>query len=277
MKRTIRLGHSPDPDDAFMFYALANELIDCGPFQFEHVLEDIESLNRRALHGDLEITAVSIHAYPKVAEKYALLGSGGSMGDNYGPLVVAREDLRISELSSTEIAVPGKMTSAFLALTLAIGDFPYRVVPFDQIIEKVEAGEVSAGLIIHEGQLTYGRAGLHKVIDLGEWWSTRTDGLPLPLGGNCVRRDLGAETISHLSRILRESIQYSLSHRQQAVSHALAYGRGLNNALADRFIGMYVNEYTVDYGSKGRQAIARFLSEGVAAGLVTDGYPLEFA
>ena len=276
MSQLVRLGHSPDPDDAFMFYALATGKIDSGPFRFKHILEDIESLNRRALVGELEITAISIHAYPKVSQPYALLGSGGSMGDNYGPLVVARREMTMDELRVVTIAIPGVMTSAFLALTLALGKFSYRVLPFDQIIEAVSAGDVEAGLIIHEGQLTYARAGLKSILDLGKWWHARTEGLPLPLGGNCVRRDLGETTIRELSRILRESITYSLTHREEAVAHALAYGRGLDTPLADRFIGMYVNDYTVDYGPRGREAIRRFLTDGQKAGLVTDPYTLEF-
>ncbi len=275
-KQTIRLGHSPDPDDAFMFYALARNLIDCGPFEFEHVLNDIETLNRRAKKGELEITAVSIHAYPGVSDKYALLGSGGSMGDNYGPIVVALQEMPVEKLSSLKIAIPGEMTSAFLALRLAIGEFDYQVVPFDEIIESVTAGKVDAGLIIHEGQLTYAKSGLKNILDLGVWWNKRTGGLPLPLGGNCVRRDLGQESIRDLSRILKESIQYSLDHRDEAVAYALDFGRGLDIPLADRFIGMYVNDYTLDYGSSGREAIRRFLSEGAEAGFISEKYDLEF-
>ncbi|MCH9030698.1 MAG: ABC transporter substrate-binding protein [candidate division Zixibacteria bacterium] len=281
MKTHIRLGHSPDPDDAFMFYALAKQKIDPGEFTFEHVLEDIESLNHRAERGELEVTAISIHAYPKVAHLYALLGSGGSMGDNYGPMVVARENFRIEELSDAKnnmkIAVPGTMTSAFLALTLAIGEFKYEVTPFDKIISEVSEGKVDVGLIIHEGQLTYAKSGLKKILDLGEWWNKHTNGLPLPLGGNCVRRDLGKEKISRLSAKLRESIQFSLDNRAEAAEYALEFGRDLSLELADKFIGMYVNDYTIDYGSKGREAIKRFLTDGETAGLITDKYELDFA
>lgn len=275
-KQTIRLGHSPDPDDAFMFYALAKNLIDCGPFEFEHVLNDIETLNRRAKKSELEITAVSIHAYPGVSDKYALLGSGGSMGDNYGPMVVALQEMPVEKLSSLKIAIPGEMTSAYLALRMAIGEFEYQVVPFDQIIESVVAGKIDAGLIIHEGQLTYAKSGLKNILDLGVWWNKRTGGLPLPLGGNCVRRDLGQKAIRELSRILKESIQYSLDHRDEAVAYALEFGRGLDMPLADKFIGMYVNDYTLDYGSSGREAIRRFLAEGAEAGFISEKYNLEF-
>jgi len=275
-KMHIRLGHSPDPDDAFMFYALAKNLIDSGEFEFEHVLNDIETLNQRALKGELEITAVSIHAFPGIADKYALLGSGGSMGDNYGPMVVRKDACDVSDLKDMTIAIPGLKTSAFMALKLAIGEFKHEVVPFDEIIPAVAEGKVDAGLIIHEGQLTYGHNGLHSILDLGVWWHQKTNGLPLPLGGNCVRRDLGAERIRELSRILKESIQYSLDHREEAVAYALEFGRGLDVPLADKFIGMYVNEYTLDYGDKGREAIRLFLREGEAAGMIHESYTLDF-
>lgn len=275
-KQTIRLGHSPDPDDAFMFYALAKNLIDCGRFAFEHVLDDIESLNRRAQEGELEITAVSIHAYPEVSGRYALLGSGGSMGDNYGPMVVTREEVSVDKIPTLKIAVPGEKTSAFLALRLAVGEFDYQVVPFDRIIESVTDGKVDAGLIIHEGQLTYATSGLKNILDLGVWWNKHTGGLPLPLGGNCVRRDLGQQSIRELSRILKESIQFALDHRAEAVSYALEFGRGLDIPLADKFIGMYVNDYTLDYGPRGREAIKRFLSEGAESGLISENYNLDF-
>ncbi len=275
-KTHIRLGHSPDPDDAFMFYALAKGLIDSGEFEFEHVLDDIETLNQRAKNGELEITAVSIHAFPGIADKYALLGSGGSMGDNYGPMVVCKEQKTIEELSEMVIAVPGLKTSAFLGLKLAIGTFRYKVVAFDEIINEVTSGAVDAGLIIHEGQLTYAQSGLKSVLDLGVWWNKKTNGLPLPLGGNCVRRDLGDEKIRELSRILKESIQYSLDHREEAVAYALEYGRGLDIPLADKFIGMYVNDYTLDYGADGREAIRLFLQEGEAAGMISETYKLDF-
>jgi 1,4-dihydroxy-6-naphthoate synthase len=241
------------------------------------VLEDIESLNKRAVNGELEITAVSIHAYPGVSGKYALLGSGGSMGDNYGPMVVSTKDYTVADLNDITIAVPGLKTSAFMGLTLAIGKFNHIVLPFDEIIEAVAEGKVDAGLIIHEGQLTYSKAGLKNILDLGVWWNKRTGGLPLPLGGNCVRRDLGEENIRELSRILKESIEYSLAHRDEAVAYALEFGRGLDTPLADKFIGMYVNDYTIDYGDSGREAIRRFLKEGEEIGLITESYTLDFA
>lgn len=275
-KQLIRLGHSPDPDDAFMFYALAKELIDTGPFAFEHVLQDIESLNQLALKGELEVTAVSIHAYPSVSDKYALLGSGGSMGDNYGPMVVSPKKLTVADLSNITIAIPGLKTSAFLALQMAIGTFKYVVTPFDEIISSVNSGKVEAGLIIHEGQLTYSQSGLHSILDLGVWWNKRNNGLPLPLGGNCVRRNLGEEKIRLLSGVLKQSIQYSLDHRQEAVDYALQFGRGLNTNLADKFIGMYVNDYTLDYGPKGREAIKLFLAEGEKLGAISESYTLDF-
>ncbi len=275
-KTHIRLGHSPDPDDAFMFYALAKGLIDSAGFEFEHVLDDIETLNQRALKGELEITAVSIHAFPGIADKYALLGSGGSMGDNYGPMVVCTEQKTVEDLNSMTIAVPGLKTSAFLALKLAIGTYKYKVIPFDEIIPAVTSGEVDAGLIIHEGQLTYAQSGLKSVLDLGVWWNKKTSGLPLPLGGNCVRRDLGEQKIRDLSRVLKESIQYSLDHREEAVAYALEFGRGLDIPLADKFIGMYVNDYTLDYGADGREAIRLFLQEGEAAGMISESFKLDF-
>jgi len=275
-KTHILLGHSPDADDAFMFYALAKGLIDSGEFEFEHVLNDIETLNQRALKGELEITAVSIHAFPGIADKYALLGSGGSMGDNYGPLVVCPEQVSVDKLNEMTIAIPGLKTSAFMALRLAIGEFKPEVIPFDEIIPAVTKGKVDAGLIIHEGQLTYAHSGLKSILDLGVWWNQKTNGLPLPLGGNCVRRDLGDDKIRKLSRILNESIQYSLDHREEAVAYALEFGRGLDVPLADKFIGMYVNDYTLDYGEKGREAIRLFLQKGEAAGMIHEQYTLDF-
>jgi len=219
---------------------------------------------------------VSIHAFPGIADKYALLGSGGSMGDNYGPMVVCKKQCDESALNNMTIAIPGLKTSAFMALKLAIGEFKHEVVPFDEIIPAVTDGKVDAGLIIHEGQLTFGHSGLHSILDLGVWWNQKTNGLPLPLGGNCVRRDLGEEKIRELSRILKESIQYSLDHREEAVAYALEFGRGLDVPLADKFIGMYVNEYTLDYGDKGREAIRLFLKEGEAAGMIHESYTLDF-
>ena len=265
----VRIGHSPDPDDAFMYYAIAKGLVDTGPRPVEQVLEDIESLNRRALAGELEVTAVSIHAYAHLADRYALMPCGASMGDGYGPIVVARTSFPCEQLRSRTIAIPGTLTSAYLALRLFLGvDVDVRVVPFDRILDEVAEGRVDAGLVIHEGQLTFGRMGLHKIADLGLWWREHTGGLPLPLGGNVVRKDLGPETMRALTRMYRDSIAYALSHRAEALAYAKAFGRGLDDGTNDRFVGMYVNELTLDYGDRGRRAIARFLEEGAAAGIV---------
>jgi 1,4-dihydroxy-6-naphthoate synthase len=265
----IRLAHSPDPDDAFMFYGLACGAVDPGPYRFEHVLEDIQTLNERAQRGEYEVTALSIHAYPYVHDKYALTSCGSSMGDNYGPMVVARNALTTEQLRGRTIAVPGLMTTAYLTLQLLLGKdaFTPRVVMFDQIPDEVAAGRVDAGLLIHEGQLTYPKYGLHLVVDLGVWWQQRT-GLPLPLGGNAIRRDLGPEHCRAIARLIRASIQYGLAHRAAAVNHAQQFGRGLDTKLADRFVGMYVNEWTLDYGDRGRDAVRQLLAEGAAAGLV---------
>lgn len=275
--RRARVGHSPDPDDAFMFYGIASGAVATDPYEIEQVLEDIESLNRRAVAGELEVSAVSIHAYAHLTERYALMACGASMGDGYGPSVVARSRMTVGDLSRATVAVPGTMTSAFLALRLLLDrDFTFRVVPFDRILETVEAGEADAGLIIHEGQLTYSRHDLALVADLGAWWSERTGGLPLPLGGNVVRKDLGPEGMRRLTAILRASIDYGLDHRKEALDYAMEFGRGLDRALTDRFVGMYVNDLTRDYGTRGRRAIERFLDEGRAAGLVPAGTPVEF-
>ena len=277
----LRLGHSPDPDDAFMFYALAQDppLIDSGPYRFEHVLQDIQTLNDRATRGELEITAISIHAYPYVADKYYLTSCGSSMGDKYGPMVVAREPMTLEQLKDKRIAIPGKLTTAFLALQLCIGKageaFDYDVVHFDEIPARVRDGKADAGLIIHEGQLTYKSLGLHLVVDLGAWWHEKTD-LPLPLGGNCIRRDLGRTVCQEVTDVLKRSIQYSLEHRPRAVEYALKFGRDLNRELADRFVGMYVNDWTLDYGPRGREAIAKLLGEGARAGLVPEVGNIEF-
>jgi 1,4-dihydroxy-6-naphthoate synthase len=268
----IRLGHSPDPDDAFMFWALAEGRIDTRGFEFEHVLNDIQTLNEWALEGRLEVTALSLHAYPFVQERYVLLPHGASMGSGYGPIVVAREPLSLDDV---EIAVPGKMTTAFLALRIAIGDFRYREVPFDQILDEVQDGRADAGLLIHEGQLTYGSAGLVKVLDLGEWWKKET-GLPLPLGVNVARRDLGPETLQRLSAVLRDSIEAGLENREEAMVYALRFGRGLDTALADRFVGMYVNELTQDYGEEGRAAVRELLRRGEEIGVFTAPVEVEF-
>jgi 1,4-dihydroxy-6-naphthoate synthase len=275
-KRLITVGHSPDPDDAFMFYALAHDKIDTGPLQFRHELQDIETLNRRALRGELEVTAVSIHAYAYLLEKYALLPSGCSMGDRYGPMVVARKPLSVNELKSRRIAVPGTLTTAFLTLRLLLGsDFAYEVVPFDQIISAVAEGKFEAGLIIHEGQLTYQNQGLHLIVDLGVWWQEKT-GLPLPLGGNVVRRDLGDDTMRLISKLLKQSIQYSLDHRRDALQYALNYARDMDMALADKFVGMYVNEWTLDYGPRGKQAVTRLLDEAHRAGIIPQPVAVTF-
>src|SRR5580704_15591252 len=261
-KQKLRLGHSPDPDDAFMFYGLAKNLIDSGPYRFEHVLQDIQTLNQRARKGELEITAISIHAYPYVADKYALTSCGSSMGDKYGPMVIATKPLKISDLKGKTIAIPGELTTASLTLQLCLGNggsaFKPIVVHFDQIPAYVRDGKADAGLIIHEGQLTYERLGLHLVVDLGQWWDQQT-GYPLPLGGNCIRKDLGRPGMDEVTDILKESFQFSLDHRKAAVDYSLAFGRDLDGALADRFVGMYVNNWTLDYGPRGRAAISLLL------------------
>lgn len=275
-KRLITVGHSPDPDDAFMFYALAHDKLDTGDLQFRHVLQDIETLNRRALRGELEVTAISIHAYASLLDKYALLPSGCSMGDRYGPMVVARRSLTIEQLKTARIAVPGTLTTAFLTLRLLLPDgFSFEVLPFDRILGAVAEGQFDAGLIIHEGQLTFQNQGLYLVVDLGVWWQERT-GLPLPLGGNVVRRDLGTQTMRTISRLLKESIRYSLDHRDAALEYALQYARDMDKSLADRFVGMYVNEWTLDYGERGREAVRRLLAEGHRAGIISDPVDVEF-
>jgi len=275
-KRLITVGHSPDPDDAFMFYALAHDKLDTGELQFRHVLQDIETLNRRALKGELEVTAISIHAYASLLDKYALLPSGCSMGDRYGPMVVAHKPLTIEQLKSARIAVPGTLTTAFLTLRLLLPDgFTYEVLPFDHILGAVAEGRFDAGLIIHEGQLTFQNQGLHLVVDLGVWWQEKT-GLPLPLGGNVVRRDLGLPTMRTISRLLKESIRYSLDHRDAALEYALQYARDMDKSLADRFVGMYVNEWTLDYGERGREAVRRLLQEGYRAGVIPNPVNVEF-
>jgi 1,4-dihydroxy-6-naphthoate synthase len=272
----ITVGHSPDPDDAFMFYALAHDKIDTGDLRFRHELQDIETLNRRALRGELEVTAVSLHAYAHLLDKYALLPSGCSMGDRYGPMVVAREKLNLDQLKTLKLAVPGTLTTAFLALRLLLGkDFAYDVLPFDRIIQAVADGRYDAGLIIHEGQLTFQNQGLKLVVDLGVWWQEWT-GLPLPLGGNVVRRDLGGATIREISRLLKESICYSLAHRSEALDYALQYARDMDKSLADRFVGMYVNDWTLDYGPRGREAVRRLLAEGHKAGVIPKPVDVQF-
>lgn len=274
--KTLTLGHSPDPDDAFMFYAMAEDKIDTRGWKFEHILQDIQTLNERAQREELDISAVSIHAFAYIADKYALLSCGASMGDNYGPMVVAREDIPLADLTAKKIAIPGTMTSAYMALRLAIGDFEYEVVPFDQIMEGVVEGKYEAGLLIHEGQLTYGANGLKLILDLGVWWNER-HGLPLPLGGNVVRRALGEEAIREIAQIMRESIRYSLEHRDVAVKHSMQWGRGLDQALADEFVGMYVNDLTLDYGEAGRKSVELFLTEAAEAGIIPAKPELVFA
>jgi len=280
-KQLIRVGHSPDPDDAFMFYALANGRIDTGDYEFQHELVDIETLNRRAFKAKLELTALSIHAYAFLHDKYILCTCGASMGDGYGPMVVAAQPMDVGDLARRVIAVPGKLTSAYLALRLCIGqDFACIEVPFDQIIPAVVAGEydsqaIDAGLIIHEGQLTFGQQNLKLVVDLGRWWLERT-GLPLPLGANAVRKNLGTETVRDIQRLLKESIVYGLAHRDDALRHALRYGRDLNAKQADEFVGMYVNDWTLDFGERGRRAVAEFLTQGHAAGVLPELVVPEF-
>ena len=271
----IRLGHSPDPDDAFMFWALASGEVDARGFEFEHVLRDIQTLNEWAREGRLEVTALSAHAYPFVQDRYVLLPHGASMGSGYGPIVVAREALTPERLREVEIAVPGELTTAFLVLRLHLGDFRYRVVPFDEILPTVARGGADAGLLIHEGQLTYAAEGLVKCVDLGEWWLLET-GLPLPLGVNAARRDLGAERLADLSAVLRESIEAGLANREEAMRYALGFGRGLDVELADRFVGMYVNELTCDYGEEGRRAVAELLRRGHEIGAFPEPIAVEF-
>ena len=282
--RIYTLGHSPDPDDAFMFYAMAEHKIDLRGYQFEHRLEDIQTLNERALRGELDISAISIHAYAYVSDRYALLSCGASMGDGYGPMLVATETSAPTTSAPNElrdwlrgrpIAVPGKMTSAYLALQLFLGEFDYVVVPFDQIFAAVKAGRAATGLIIHEGQLTYAAAGFKKLLDLGAWWKAKTS-LPLPLGGNVLRRNLAPEVRRDLAQIIRESIDYGLAHRDAAVRHSLPYARDMDAALAGEFIDMYVNDFTRDYGETGRAAIREFLRAGSERGFVPDPGEVEF-
>ncbi len=274
-RRTIRVCHSPDSDDAFMFYALAEGKVDTGNLAYVHELQDIESLNQRALRGELEVTAVSIHAYAYLADRYALLPHGASMGDRYGPKLVAREPLSRPDVRGKRIAIPGPMTSAYLALRLYEPDFTAVPTPFDRIEDAVVNGDVDLGLLIHEGQLTYGEGGLHLVVDMGEWWYEET-GLPLPLGGNVVRKDLGPELIGRISRHLRESITYGLEHRTGALDHAMQYARGLDRGKADTFVGMYVNHWTLDYGDRGRQAVRLLLERGATAGVIDRRVHVEF-
>jgi 1,4-dihydroxy-6-naphthoate synthase len=276
MRRTIRVAHSPDSDDAFMFYGLAAGHIDTGDLEFIHELQDIETLNRRALAAELEVTAVSIHAYAYLTDNYALLPHGASMGDGYGPRIVAREPMRPEEIKGKKIAIPGTMTSAYLALKLFQPEIETVTVPFDEILEYVAAGNADAGLIIHEGQLTYPEAGLHLIVDLGEWWGEQTGGLPLPLGGNVIRRDLGDELTRRVSKLLRDSIAYSLEHRAAGLAHAKQYSRGLEDAQTDEFVGMYVNARTLDYAPDARRSVQLFLDRGFEAGLIPHRVQVEF-
>jgi 1,4-dihydroxy-6-naphthoate synthase len=275
MTRTIRVAHSPDSDDAFMFYALAEGKIDTEGITYVHELQDIESLNQRALRGELEVTAVSIHAYAYLADRYALLPHGASMGDRYGPRLVAREPMTRAGVKGKRIAIPGPLTTAYLALKLFEPDFVPVPTPFDQIEDAVVDSQVDLGLLIHEGQLTYAERGLHLVADMGEWWY-QTTGLPLPLGGNVVRKDLGGELVETISRHLRASIAYGLEHRTKALDHAMQYARGLDRGKADEFVGMYVNDWTLDYGARGREAVRQLLARGVDEGVITRRVEVEF-
>ncbi|MGF1678162.1 MAG: MqnA/MqnD/SBP family protein [Candidatus Methylacidiphilales bacterium] len=268
----LTLGHSPDPDDAFMFYALAEHRIETGPYRFQHILQDIQTLNERAHREELDITAVSIHAFAHLTDRYALLASGASMGDNYGPMLVGSRAYTQEELCQVRIAIPGKLTSAFLALQLFLErnaeNLQLVVVPFDEIFSALERGEADVGLLIHEGQLTWHQHGLVLSRDLGQWWFEETGGLPLPLGGNVIRKSFSPSMKHEIADLLKASIQYGLDHRRDAVLHSLPLGRGLDEAAADRFIGMYVNDLTVDYGERGRRAVREFLHRGHLAGLI---------
>ena len=275
MTTTIHVAHSPDSDDAFMFYALAEGKIDTEGLRYVHELQDIETLNRRALRGELEVTAVSIHAYAYLADRYALLPHGASMGDRYGPRLVAREPMSGSEIRGKRVAIPGTLTTAYLALRLFEPEFEPVVIPFDEIEDAVVGGKADVGLLIHEGQLTFGDKGLHLILDLGEWWFGET-GLPLPLGGNVVRKDLGDELTQKISRHLRDSIAYGLNHRGAALDHSMQYARGLARDRADTFVGMYVNDWTLDYGERGRRAVSQLLQRGVAAGIIDRPVSVEF-
>ena len=305
-RQLIRVGHSPDPDDAFMFHALANDKIDTGRYQFTHQLQDIETLNRRALKGELELTAVSLHGYAYMTDTYAICACGASIGDNYGPMVVARQPGTVADLKGKTIAVPGTLTTAFLSMQLwlgqaglkavpkdgkpespsaaqpsilnpqpPLGTVEYVVVPFDEILNVVERGEVDAGLIIHEGQLTYHTQGLTLIEDMGVWWMRET-GLPLPLGGNAIRKNLGQSAMEEVTALLKQSIEYGLKHRQEALTYAMQYGRDLDRAKSDKFVGMYVNDWTIDFGSRGREAVALLLQRGYEAGIIPNPVKLEF-
>ena len=274
--REITVAHSPDSDDAFMFYGMATNKVRVPGVKFTHTLCDIETLNRKALEGFYDITAISFHAYPYIQDKYTLMPSGGSVGEGYGPMIVASRTIAPDELAEVKIAVPGTMTTAYLALKLYAPDVITEVVPFDQIIPRVLEGKYQAGLIIHEGQLTFDRAGLHRIVDMGKWWREKT-GMPLPLGGNAIRRDLGAELINACCGALRDSIQYALDHREEALQYAMQFARDLDPQLADRFVGMYVNQRTLDYGKDGREAIVKLLEMGYEAGIIPHKPNVAFA
>jgi 1,4-dihydroxy-6-naphthoate synthase len=271
----ITIAHSPDSDDAFMFYGLAKGGVPTGDLEVAHVLADIETLNQHAREGRHEVTAISFHAYPHVADKYALMPCGGSIGDGYGPLLVAREPLDPKAVAGKTVAVPGTLTSAYLALRLFAPGVATRVVPFDRILDEVREGRAEVGLIIHEGQLTYGGQGLVKVLDLGAWWKDET-GLPLPLGGNAVRRDLGPDLMARLTRLVRETVRHSLAHRREALEYAMTFARGMDPAVADRFVGMWVNDMTLEMGERGRRAVQLFLDRGFEAGVVPRRVALDF-
>jgi 1,4-dihydroxy-6-naphthoate synthase len=275
-QQRITVAHSPDSDDAFMFFGLASGNVETGGIEVDQVLADIETLNRAAFEGTYEVTAVSFHAYAHLVDKYALLPHGASMGDKYGPIVVARAD-GAKQVKGSRIAIPGTLTTAYLALRIYEPSFEYVVVPFDQIQQAVLEGKAEAGLLIHEGQLTYEEEGLRKVVDLGEWWSDRTGGLPLPLGGNIIRRDLGPEMIAKVSKMLHDSIAYALSHREEAVEYAIQFGRGLDRERTDRFVGMYVNDLTLSYGDRGRRGVERLMADAFERGLIPQRVPVEFA
>jgi 1,4-dihydroxy-6-naphthoate synthase len=275
MKKDIHVAHSPDSDDAFMFYALATRKIDTAELNYIHTLSDIETLNRKAMKGEYEVSAVSFHAYAYMSDKYALLSCGASMGNNYGPIVVASKAVQLKNLAEIKVAIPGTLTSAFLTLRLLEPEVQYEVVPFDKILEEVHRGRYDAGLLIHEGQLTYRELGLHKVVDLGEWWRKET-GLPLPLGGNVIKRDLGKEMMVRVAQDIKKSIQYGLDHREEAMSYALQFSRGLDTHKVDRFIGMYVNELTLDYGIEGKQAVRKLLQEAHKKKIIPKKVALEF-
>src|ERR1044072_1033635 len=275
MSETITLAHSPDSDDAFMFYGLATHKLDTGGLHFQHLLKDIQTLNEEAMRGTYDVTAISFHAYAYIHDKYALLPHGASIGDNYGPIVVSRQPATAADIPNLKIAIPGKLTSAFLALRIFNSDFKYEVVPFDKIIDAVQDGRCDAGLLIHEGQLFYESKGLHKVLDLGEWWHER-HGLPLPMGGNAIRRDLGSELIKDVSELLRKSINYSLANREDALQYAMQFARDMEPELADRFVALWVNDLTLDYTERGREAVRRLLSEGYEKGIIPNRVSVEF-